>query len=256
LDPLSTKDLSLLDTYITFNTRRKTISATKKEYVLGGSLLETPEGCFLDVLDNRKELLQTHCAFSLPKVEQEDFNHPSFLFHYHPALGPIYSLIGKKLRGGTLLPGAELGLLLAECDIQQLSVDGSFLVEAERVMGYIDEEGMLRYSNRVGRITLKNVQVKNRGIDASKEHTFWKQHIHRTESCRIFLEGESELYAEDVLLEGDMEIRVEDGYRVTLKQGEQGLRMEKEKLSSRWYWSYQFLEDHRIDLQKKEEWIK
>lgn len=251
---LEADELLDLDTYITFNKRQKTISATKKEFSLGASLLETPEGCFLDVLANTRDLLENYCQFSLPPMvnQAESFTNPSFLFYYHPSLGPIYSLIGKKLRRGSLAERSEFRLHVAECDIENISIQGSCLIVAARVMGFVDSQGILRYSNQVGRCTLRNVSVKNKGIDYSQENVFWKPHIFRHESCRIFLEGESEFYAENVSLEGDVEIRVEDGYKVTAKEEAGKVVLIKEKLQpEKWHWHYYFDEDKFLHIEKK-----
>ncbi len=236
-------ELVHLDAYITFNKRRKTIAATKKEYVMGSSFLETPEGCFLDVMSNMRELLLEHCGVALPESSPlpMSFVTPPFLFYYHPALGPLYSLIGKKIRGGSLSLGSELHLHIAECELENVSIEGSLLVKAARVMGEIDSQGILRYSENVGRCILKNVRVRNKGVDYEKENVFWKKTISRKESCSIFLEGSSEFYAEDVLLEGSMEILVEDGFKLTVKEVEGQLLFIKEKLTTpSWSWKYEF----------------
>lgn len=242
-----------LDAYIIFNKRRKTISATKKEYVLGSSFLETPEGCFLDVMSNARELLEEHCGFSLAgnSEEVESFTHPSFVLHYHPALGPLYALIGKKVRGGRLSLGSELILHIAECDIENLHIEGSFHVVAERVMGEVDQNGVLRYSEKVGRCVLKNVTIQNQGIDYDQGNVFWKQVIHRKGSFRILLEGESEFYAEDVTFNGDLEIKVEHGHRIIAKNIDGQVIFFKERLRSRsWEWSCSFNQDKTLVLEK------
>lgn len=250
---LQTHDLSHLDSYITFNKRQKTISATKKEFSVGASLLETPEGCFSDVLANTRELLEENCGFQIPplKSASENFVNPTFLFYYHPSLGPIYSVIGKKLRGGAIAEKSELRLHLAECDIENLEVDGSFLVIAKRVMGSVNSEGILKYSDHVGRCTLKNVRIQNKGIDYSKENIFWKPTIYRLESCEIHLEGNSEFHAEDVTFEGDFQITVEDGFKVTAKQEGSRVVFLKEKIEGpSWRWEYSFDENKSLQIQK------
>ncbi len=252
-DRLSTTDLSHLDSYITFNKRQKTISATKKEFSLGSPLLETPEGCFSDVLANTRELLELNCNVQIPplKGSAESFINPTFLFYYHPALGPIYSVIGKKIRGGRIEEKAEIRLYIAECDIENLHVDGSFLILAKKIMGDINEEGILKYSDQVGRCTLKNVKVKNQGIDYEKENIFWKPTIYRLESCIISLEGNSEFYAENVTFEGDLKIVIEDGFRVTAKEENGSLVFIKEKIQSpSWFWNYQFDEKKSLQITK------
>lgn len=244
-------EMHKLDSYITFNTRRKTISATKKEYAKGFSFLETPEGCFLDVISNMQELLQEACGFYLPQII-EGMQPPFFLFYYHSALGPLYSVIGKKIRKGSLTLGSELKLHIAECDMADLHVDGSLHVIAERVIGEVNSDGILQYSEKVGRCTLKNVRVRNAGIDYSQANVFWKQEIYRKEHCRIFLEGESEFYAEDVELEGNIDIRVEHGYKMTVKKVEGKVVFYQEKLDkTSWSWQYQFTEDLSLNIVKK-----
>lgn len=252
---LQTDDFSLLDSYITFNKRQKTISATKKEFSLGASLLETPEGCFLDVLANQRELLEAHCGFELPPLEgdAESFTNPSFFFHYHPAMGPIYSIIGRKLRGGKIGRNSELRLQIAECDIENLCVEGSLCVQAERVMGVIDDSNVLCYSDEVGRCTFRNVKVKNKGVDYGRENIFWKQIIHRQESCSIVLKGHSEFVAEDVVLEGDIEIVVEDGWRVRAIEKDGEVLFVKERIfEGRWHWSYWFNEKKGLEIRKQD----
>ena len=42
---------------------------------------------------------------------------PSFVFLYHPALGPLWEVVGQKLHGGRLAHGAEVVLELAEAQV-------------------------------------------------------------------------------------------------------------------------------------------
>ena len=48
-------------TFLTYNERRRTISAAKKSFENGENLLETPEGAFYDFLYNAHDLLQNVC---------------------------------------------------------------------------------------------------------------------------------------------------------------------------------------------------
>lgn len=248
---LSPEEFSSLDSYITFNKRQKTISATKKEFALGSSLLETPEGCFSDVLANARDLLEQYCQFQLPPLKggAENFASPSFVFYYHPALGPMYSTIGEKLRKGSIKERSELRLQIAECDIENLSVEGSLWLQAERVMGEVDGSGILQYSDRVGRCTLKNVVIVNRGIDYSQDNVFWKPLLHRLECCHIVLKGCSEFHAENVTFEGDFKIVVEDGWKVVAKQEHGKLLLIRERLNNpSWRWVYQFDEKKNLSI--------
>ena len=138
---LSPNDSQTLRSYLTYNVRRKTIATAKREFTLGASLLETPEGCFLEILHNAKELLE-RCGFTIPEdTDPTMFFHsgPSLIFIYHPALGPLYSIIAQKLRGGRLHSGSELQLNIAEVDLENLEVEGSLRIHADSIMGHFDK---------------------------------------------------------------------------------------------------------------------
>jgi hypothetical protein len=62
---------------------------------------------------------------------------PGFIFLFHPALGPLWDVIAQKIRGGSLLPGSELVLEVAEARLLDVKVDGSLLVTADAVMGHL-----------------------------------------------------------------------------------------------------------------------
>jgi UTP---glucose-1-phosphate uridylyltransferase len=254
LTPFDPTKATQLSTYITFNERRKTISTTKKEYCVGASMLETPEGCFLDVLHNARELLEHYCQFEVPSLEsiRENFSSPTFLFSYHPSLGPLYEVIGQKIRKGKLSMKSECRLFLSECDLENVEIEGSLCIEAENIMGHLDARNILLYSERTGKCTLQNVKVRNRGIDFEGPNVFWKNEICRRECCHILLEGNGEFYAEDVVLEGDMKIHVPNGYKVTATQKGGHVVLEKEKIESpTWHWRYFFTKDKQIALDKK-----
>ncbi len=230
-----------LKTYLTYNDRHKTISTAKREFALGASLFETPEGCFLDILNNGRDLLCNACQFDLPEVSDPTsfFIHgPSFLFLYHPTLGPLYSIIAQKLRKGHLHPGAELQLEIAELDIEGLDLKGTLLIQAESI-----EEG---------RCTLKNVTVHNEGIDFEAPNVYWKNEIVRQEACQIILHGNGEFYAENLTLQGDMKIEVEENTKVTatLKNGKVELIREKITTPS-WSWNYHITKERKIEIKKR-----
>ncbi|MBS0619880.1 MAG: UTP--glucose-1-phosphate uridylyltransferase [Verrucomicrobia bacterium] len=188
-------------TFLTYNARQKTISTTKREF-LGGTLLETPEGCFYDMLLNAHDLLTRYCGFSVPELPTAQHyveSGPTFLFLYHPALGPLYARIAEKLRGGILSPGAEVELEIADVEIENLEVKGSLRVHALLPL----KDG--------GKCRLKNVRIENRGIDFSKENLYWKNQIARHECCEIILHGNGEFCAEDLVFSGDLRIEVDSG---------------------------------------------
>ncbi len=248
-------DRQQLKTYLTYNHRRKTISAAKREFTLGSSLLETPEGCFLDILRNNRDLLVDKCHMQVPVVS--DPLHffekgPSFIFLYHPALGPLYSVIAQKIRGGRLHPESELQLQIAEADIENLDLEGSLLIQAEAVMGHIEGQKLI-YSERCGRCILKNVTVRNKGIDHEMPNVYWRNEIARLEVCQIILRGMSEFYAENITLRSDHFIEVPDGQRCRAEEmdGEVHLTYEKIETPS-WHWEYKVDTRHAITLKSRQ----
>lgn len=247
---LSPDDAHTLSSYLTYNLRRKTIATTKREFTLGASLLETPEGCFLEILHNAKELLE-RCQFHIPEdTDPTMFFHsgPSLIFLYHPALGPLYSVIAQKLRGGHLHQGSELQLDIAEVDIENLEVEGSLRIQADNIMGHFDKNTLI-YSERCGRVVLKNVCIRNRGIDLEMPNVYWKNEIARLETCQIILRGLSEFHAENVTLLGDHFIEVEDGIRLIAREENGEVVFEKQPITEpSWHWRYSVDAQNRIIL--------
>jgi hypothetical protein len=236
-------------TYLTYNHRKKTISSLKREFVLGAALDETPEGCFLDLAENARELLLAQCKMRfLPSKNEKAL---PFLFSYHPALGPLFSIIAQKIRGGAIAQGSELFLEIAEIEIVDLDLDGALSVLAEDAMGHKSENEELFYSEKTGKCVLKNVRIRNRGIDWEKSTQLWRNEIARTEECRILIHGDGEFCAENVVFEGPHFIEVGAGERVTAKTDESKLVFIKEKIQKpSWFWSYSVTDDFRIALKK------
>ena len=252
-DAFSVEKEASLPTYLTFNERRKTISTTKKKSSVKGKMLETPEGCYYDYMLNAKELLKTHCQMELPAFpDEKTFTRegPSFLFSYHPALGPFYSTIGQKVRGGKLECGSELQLEIADLELENLFLNGSLLIHATDPMGHV-EKGILNYSNQTGRCHLKNVRVENGGIDWEEDHLFWKHEVKRVAALKIVLHGHSEFFAEDLTIEGDLTLEVPHGMRMRAeeKSGRVIFITEPlEQLAS--FWTYSIDSHERIKLKR------
>jgi UTP---glucose-1-phosphate uridylyltransferase len=248
---LSTDDLKL-NTYLTYNYRGKTISTTKKLFQPGSSLLETPEGCFYDLLQNAHDLLSNYCGVALPSmpdaasyIEQG----PPFLFSYHPALGPLYSIIAQKIQGGTFVQNSELKLEIAEVSIVNLTLSGSLHVIAYQVVGEKAANGVLHYSENVGRCRLINVIVRNEGYLPHVSSHYWKAEINRRELCEIVLHGDGEFFAENVALTGNMKIEVESGSRLIAFDDNGELKFKKEPLSGSKNWVYHLSDDGSILLE-------
>lgn len=123
-----------LDTFVVFNTRRKVTSSAKRRREPGSTrIAQTPDGSFLDLQNNAAELLAL-CGVEAPGVGDVDsyLHHgPSFIFLYHPALGPVWSLIAQKVQGGRLGAGSELVLEVADAQVVDLQLQGSLIVRYE-----------------------------------------------------------------------------------------------------------------------------
>jgi hypothetical protein len=253
---LPENQLNSLKTFIVFNERRKTISVTKNSYRNGGKIEGTPEGCFFDLLQNCADLLKNWCRIQVPdlgKVEDYIKNGPAFAFYFHPCLGPLFSIIGEKIRGGKLAKESDLNLEIAELNIENLELDGSLSIVADSVAGHLNENNLLVYSNQTGKCTLKNVAVKNQGIDWSAENIFWKRQLAHREQMEILLHGNGEFYAENVTFLGSHKIEVPDGHRMVAAQSKQHkgkVDFHLEKIAKpTWHWDY-FIDEknHRFRL--------
>lgn len=238
-----------LPTFLAYNERKKTISVTKKLHTLGQPILETPNGCYYDQLYNHHMLFTQECCMKLPEfISEEEYIHkgPNFITAFHPALGPLFSIIKQKIQGGVMYAGSELVLEIAEAEINNIELDGSLLIEAENIMGHKDDQGIIHYSEHVGRCILKNVKIQNRGIDREQNNVFWKRQIFRHESLKITLKGRSEFIAENVIFHGSMNIEVPDGYQIVARQFNGQLTFDQKPLTSKQYKKYTFDEQNNI----------
>ncbi len=252
------KEFSKLDTFVLLNDRAKTMSVTKKAYD-GKSAAETPEGCFYDLTRENLNLLRKHCSFDVASLNELDdyMQHgPNALFLYHPALGPLYSIIGQKITKGKLCAGAELQIEASEVALSNLIVDGSLHIVAEQITGGNNEKtGQREFSNHPGRCVLSNVLIKNKGINRSAKNSYFKSRIERNECATIHLLGNSELIAKNVVFDGNQSIVVQPGTRAIVSQGPEGdLIVEVQDVSlphpDSLAWSYTLDSDNSIKLQR------
>lgn len=244
-----------LKSFVTYNHRGKTISVSKKGYIEGESILETPEGCFFDILHNHYDLLKNYCKVDLPHMNSEQEylqNGPAFLIDIHPALGPLYQVISQKIRGGTLANGAEMHLEIAELDLSQLHLEGSLIIYADTILGRHDSNGVIQYGDHSGKCELHRVTIKNKGINRQASNQYWKHQVTRQELCQILLHGNAEFFAEDVTFNGQYIIEVPDGHRMIAYMHGSQIHYKLEKLSApTWNWKYAFDDDDRIVLTKQ-----
>lgn len=200
-------------TYLTLHDRKKTISAVKRYQQEAEDSLETVEGGFSDLLHNNLLLLQNHCNWKLEFNLCENLNFFPTIFLYHPALGPLYSIISQKLTSGIFYKKSELQLEIAEIFMNKISIEGSLIIKAKNIMGHWKDKKLI-FSSKVGKCIFQNVQIKNKGIDYSANNVFWKNSISRTELCYIELEGNSLFIAQDIVIEGNQHIFVPDGKKM------------------------------------------
>jgi hypothetical protein len=208
-EPLGASQLK--HTFVTYNERHKTISTAKKAYTPGCLPNETPEKCFYDLMGAHRELLTDFCHFQLPAESQLD-DPPSFVFLYHPALGPLFKTIGEKIERGSFSLGSEFILEMADANILDLEIDGSIQIVSKEPLGK-------HFSTPVPQCKLSRVRVINRGVDWEHSKPYWRGRPSRWESLFISLEGRSEFIAEDVSFKGDLQFTVRDGERMRVRQG-------------------------------------
>lgn len=243
-----------LQTFIIFSDRIKTISTTKKSYKAGESSLGTPEQAYYDYLFNNRELFEKKCHFSLtPFCSLEEYleRGPNCIIIFHPALGPLYSIIAQKIQRGRLAENAELQLDLAELYMKDLDLEGSLLIESPSPLGGTNAEGHLLY-HHPARCCLKNVKIHNKGIDRQATQTYWKNHLVRHEALKITLDEGAEFHAENITIEGDHHFEVPAYHCLTLSLNNQGkLTSQLKKMAHpSWRWHYVFDEDNYVNLQK------
>lgn len=239
-------------TFVTYNQRHKTISTVKKAAWPGRSLEETAENCLYVQLKAARELLEIECSILLPpaySLSEYLREGPDCFFLYHPALGPLYSIIRQKIRGGAFALHSELQLEIADADIKNLTLDGSLLIEAENPMGHFTSDGSLNLSHRTGRCILHNVTIKNQGVDWQASIPFWRNQFCRRETLEIVLKGFSEFIAEGVIFCGNHQFIVPDGMRMEVKQIEGKLCVEMAKLEEGPFWQYE-IQARRVETRR------
>lgn len=243
-----------LQTFMTYNKRIKTISTTKKSYTPGETPVSTPEQAYYDLLYNHLKLL-TECGFITPElntIEHYLEHGPQAIFTYHPALGPLYSVVKQKIRRGQLMPRAEFQLEIAEVDIEDLIVEGSAIIESTSPLGYYQDSGILCYG-RESRCILHQVTIRNKGINWNAHNEFWKNRQFHHESFYVLLHEGAEFEARQVHFEGDFLFEVPAYHRLVIKQNSQGKLIHELTPIQQpsWHWHYRFDEEDYIKLEKK-----
>ncbi|CAI7812542.1 unnamed protein product, partial [Closterium sp. NIES-53] len=119
---------AVLDTFLVYNDRRKvTSSAKRRRKPTDTSLHQTPDGSFLDLNRNSLELFSS-CGVAMPHMHSDHKRYvdssPPFIFLFHPALGPLWSVIRQKVQGGSVAPQSEVKLEIAELVWSNVHVSG------------------------------------------------------------------------------------------------------------------------------------
>jgi hypothetical protein len=227
IDPKSLPKVSStqLSTFLLLQDRGKLLSPTKKAYVAGQPLAETSLGSLYDWHRAMRSLLADACHMTVPQEStQEEFvkTGPSFVFSFHPAMGPLWAVIGQKLSEGTVAAGSELELEIAEIACNKLDLNGSLRILANAPTGPSNSESGRQYSDKVGRAKLNNIHVVNKGLKNRNPSDVLNATLQRNESCEIILEGFSEVVAENIIINGPFRLVVPDGKRAVLHQTESG----------------------------------
>lgn len=248
-------DYTNLQTFLTYNHRRKTISVVKQNYTSGASLADTPVESFYNLTANYRDLLANHCGFELPTqrdIETYLAHGPEIFVSFHPALGTLYSVIGQKIRGGKIAEGSDWIMEVAEADVENLDLSGSLIIEAENILGDKSVTGVIDFdSDRSGKCTLINVTVKNAGAAPVNGIEAWRFDWERKEALHITLRGNAEFIAENVVLEGDIHFDVPDGQRLVVYSHEGETEWYLEKIPhSTWKWEYSIDAFGKIELEK------
>lgn len=228
-DGLIVRSKEDLCSFVLFNHRERVISVTKRSYKEGDIVKESPLSALYDVMNNFRDVLEIECAFNMPlKPTLEEYvrNGPSYRIFLHPALGPLWKIMGQKIRGGRFAKGAKLHLECAEVDMSNLEVEVSLIVEAKQVMGHLDKKGILIYSDQCGKVELHDVKV----------HDLY-----------LVLEGNAEFFATGITFENTRTICVPAGHRLEID--EKGERLKAIEAPT-WSWKMHVGEDKEILLEK------
>ena len=248
-----------LETFLTYNSRLKTISVTKNDANMNIIQPETPIGTHYEMLKNYHDLLENHCKIELSPFASEDEyiqKGPSIIADFHPAIGPLWEIIAQKIRKGKFSYGAELILEIADINIENLSLTGSLIIEATNITGKRNSNGEIIDSSYTGKCVLKNIKVENCGFlpfhnnkDKSKKNVYWSNKIRRKESMHIILHGNAEFHASNITFKGNHVIEVFEGTMVIAHEKNGTIHFDKKNIDNpTWNWNYQFNNNNHIQL--------
>lgn len=200
-----------LPTFLSFNQRLRTISTAKKKFIEGESWEGTPEKAYYDWCLTHHLFLEKKCGWQLPRFPDKKSyleKGMSYIFDYHPQLGPTFEKMKTRLKQGALFTKSYLSL-----EIQQVWIEGLVLKGALKIRGPSSSS-----------LKIHNLSILNKGVLFSKERPFW-QHAFNFEECvEILLEEESELVIENLSLHSGKQFHVPSHERWVVT--EQGIEIE------------------------------
>ena len=187
-------------TFINVHEREKLFSVTKKRFSSLKEAHETAEYCLFDWCRMIDKLLKGGKKITVPSLKDFDrFFHegPSFLFSFHPALGPLWSTIRNKLQNVAIEEGAEMQLKMAEISLRSFQIGGSLSVSSPMPCGVKGRP------QSIPKATFSHVEVLNAGL----HHPIvikdvLQGHVERKEECAFVLEEGAELTVENVTISG------------------------------------------------------
>lgn len=225
-------------TFFVQNLRCASLSSTKKPF-RADQVANTPEKAFYDLAASNHALLAS-CGMTLAPWRPFDNDNPlASLFLFHPALGPLHEIVRQKIRGGSVSEGGELLCNIPEINLSDLTVEGSLCLSSQTNNVY-----------KMGRCSLRNVRVRNRGIAWQLSVPLWKGDFKRHEALRIELGEGSEFVADNVVFAGDHQFIVPPRCRLAVSQDEQGNIVSSMTHIScpSWTWHYTVTPDWKIHL--------
>lgn len=222
--------------FMSLSPRLKTISPVKKQKTLGSTYTETPQACFFDFMQNASELLHD-CQISHEPIRtlEEFYQFPSFIFSYLPALGPIYEIIRQKVTKGSLSKGAYLSLQIPELSLEDFSLKGALVINAEHPYG---KNGI---KEQCPRVKLNNCRINNKGVDYLNTSAIYQDIPLFLEKCEIYLEGFSEFEAVNINFEGNLLFKVPDGFKMIVYSTQDGAMKTELVPLEQPSWSYQYI---------------
>jgi len=241
---LCEEDKYILPVFSIYNRRQKTHSTTKRSYKAGVYVDQTPVRCFYDLQATYRELLRDHCQITLSDIgEFDDYltYGPGIVVEVNPALGPLFYIMGQKIRGGTIADGSELHLDIAELDMENLHLSGCLRIFADSPI-----------EKAPGRCELIDVTVINAGTEFPRAERCWKGDYRQNESLEIVIKGNGEFYAEGVTFKGAHRIEVDNGCRVVAHQEGDSVVLSVNLIHQpTWNWDYRLGKNRRIQLTKR-----